>query len=213
MFYVRGEVPALILHLLPDSVARKTRRHTCFISDARPAVTLRKALWCQKHTEALEDDGIRDMVKAWKCALQMMGGWERKKEMKNPEKKRGRKLNDFLVLLPPLRQMWWLQQMWESLHGPKSSFTPAFLPALTWFMKHPVKKRNRFFHQVQGLSEFWFQHTRNHKTMNMWRTKSNDSKMKREVRQWESNPGGPVWVVDGFYNSVKLSHRQSFCLL
>lgn len=41
MFYVRGEDPASILHLLPDSVARK---NTCFTSDAHPAMTPTEAL-------------------------------------------------------------------------------------------------------------------------------------------------------------------------
>lgn len=41
MFYVRGEVAASILHLLPNSVARK---HTCFTSDAHAAMTPSTAL-------------------------------------------------------------------------------------------------------------------------------------------------------------------------
>lgn len=112
--YARGEVPTSIIHLLPDSDARKTREHTCFTSDARPAVTPCEALWCQKHTDAKEDDGIRDTDTEWKPNLELWE-FERERRMKNPERdKKRRKPNYFLVRLPPLRQMWWLQQMFSN---------------------------------------------------------------------------------------------------
>lgn len=154
MFYVRGGAAASILHLLPDSVARKTRKHTCFTSDAHPAVTPSEAVWCQKHTEALEDDGITWHSYRGRGEGDLLrndgSGWERKKdEESRAGQKERRKLNDFL---PPLRRMWCLQQMCERL---KSSDHFDFLQEPDfWNLKYKRNSLSSLRFKVDGNIAF-----------------------------------------------------------
>lgn len=143
MFYVRGEVPASILHLLPNSVARK---HTCFTSDAHPAMTPSEALWCQKHTGLLLDDGIRDMGKKWNDRrVREKEGWRSQSGTEREESSTVSWLSssaetDVMASADVFDQR-------ESLNESKSFIILAFCSNLvSYFLQC-------FLHQVQELNE------------------------------------------------------------
>lgn len=137
MFYVRGEAPASILHLLPDSVARNPEStRVSYRTPTQPWRSVR-----------LSD--AKNTPKPWR----MMGYVTRLQlgnsvflkwwEMKNPEKERRNRGGSGMI-------SWCVFLRWdrcdgfsrcwsrESLHGAKSSLSPAFCRNLIYGTKKLV---------------------------------------------------------------------------